>query len=89
METETQAEIKYCPKCLGICEISKYAGIEMAGDWKYGCYRCEVLLYSPAVLLDTPDKDKSINYQLGEVLKGYNLSEETRNYLIEEIRKIF
>lgn len=80
-----QAKIKYCPRCLGICEISPY---EKDG-WKYGCYRCEVLLYSPAVLLDSPDKEKSIDYKLGEVLKGYNLSEETREYLIKEIRKIF
>jgi len=78
-------EIKYCPNCLGICEISPYE----RGGWKYGCYKCEVLLYSPAVLLDSPDKELSIKYKLGELLKGYNTNEETRNYLIEEIRKLF
>ncbi len=71
--------MKYCPNCLGVCNISPY---DKEG---YGCDKCEVLLYATSVLLDIPDKEKSRKYKTKKILGKYNLGEEDIDYIINEI----
>ncbi len=57
--------MKYCPNCLKLATISPIA----SQGWGYGCESCEILAYSPSVLLDSPDVEKSKKYKLTEYMK--------------------
>lgn len=80
---------KYCPQCLKPCV--KRLKTEMTGDWGYGCDSCQILYYSKKVLLDTPDKEASINYKLIDFLKKIlhpNIVEEDLGEIAETIKSI-
>lgn len=88
MSPLNKQEEKYCPNCLRLCTKSKYA---KEGSWQLGCEPCGILLYSPAILLDTPDKEASQKYRLKEYLKHivrYDIRDEDIENIIIDIKNI-
>jgi len=72
---------KYCPNCLELCTVSPYARDGLG----FGCDPCGILLYSSALLLDSPDKEAQKKYKLKEYIKsvvGYHMSSDAQ---IEEV----
>lgn len=74
-------ETKYCPNCLEVCSDSPYGG--------YACKPCGILQYATGILFDTPDKEKSKQYKIRQLLRpvlNHGVDEKMLDELIEKLK---